>query len=242
MTPFFQNQFTTLYQGDCREIIKALPDESVNCVVTSPPYFGVSPYYAIIPLWQKMMADSSKVSAVALQLNLRRGSTGDQNNHTGISNGSSPSTLKSNVLRARLPQKSDARTRTFCTGLKSTAYRDEASLKQDRLSIGDRLVKLIQCTAKGAHSITTGRAAALLSDNHSIRLSNGQGLHQQYGNETRQGVKDAPLSVLMESFCTFITSFLFELKNYVQSLQTWCCYALPVIDGYTVKETQSDCL
>lgn len=30
--------------GDCRDALKALPDESVNCVVTSPPYFGLRDY------------------------------------------------------------------------------------------------------------------------------------------------------------------------------------------------------
>jgi DNA modification methylase len=44
MKPFFQNNWTTLYNADCREGLKALPDESVNCVVTSPPYFGLRDY------------------------------------------------------------------------------------------------------------------------------------------------------------------------------------------------------
>lgn len=30
--------------GDCRETLKALPDQSVNCCVTSPPYFGLRDY------------------------------------------------------------------------------------------------------------------------------------------------------------------------------------------------------
>jgi len=30
--------------GDCRETLKTLPDESVNTVVTSPPYFGLRDY------------------------------------------------------------------------------------------------------------------------------------------------------------------------------------------------------
>jgi DNA modification methylase len=31
-------------QGDCREILKTLPDKSVHCCVTSPPYFGLRDY------------------------------------------------------------------------------------------------------------------------------------------------------------------------------------------------------
>ena len=34
----------TILQGDCREILKTLPDGSVNCCVTSPPYFGLRDY------------------------------------------------------------------------------------------------------------------------------------------------------------------------------------------------------
>jgi DNA modification methylase len=33
-----------ILKGDCREMLKTLPDESVNCVVTSPPYFGLRDY------------------------------------------------------------------------------------------------------------------------------------------------------------------------------------------------------
>lgn len=33
-----------ILHGDCRDVLKTLPDESVNCVVTSPPYFGLRDY------------------------------------------------------------------------------------------------------------------------------------------------------------------------------------------------------
>ena len=33
-----------ILQGDCRQTLKSLPDESVNCCVTSPPYFGLRDY------------------------------------------------------------------------------------------------------------------------------------------------------------------------------------------------------
>lgn len=31
-------------QGNCRDVLKTLPDESVHCVVTSPPYWGLRDY------------------------------------------------------------------------------------------------------------------------------------------------------------------------------------------------------
>lgn len=33
-----------LLEGDCREVLKTLPSDSVHCVVTSPPYFGLRSY------------------------------------------------------------------------------------------------------------------------------------------------------------------------------------------------------
>lgn len=33
-----------LLVGDCRETLRTLPDQSVHCVVTSPPYFGLRDY------------------------------------------------------------------------------------------------------------------------------------------------------------------------------------------------------
>src|SRR4029450_9021506 len=32
---------TRLLVGDCRDVLPTLPAQSVHCVVTSPPYFGV---------------------------------------------------------------------------------------------------------------------------------------------------------------------------------------------------------
>lgn len=34
-----------LHVGDCRVILPTLPDESVQCVVTSPPYWGLRQYF-----------------------------------------------------------------------------------------------------------------------------------------------------------------------------------------------------
>jgi DNA modification methylase len=31
-------------RGDCREVLARLPPDSVHCVVTSPPYWGLRDY------------------------------------------------------------------------------------------------------------------------------------------------------------------------------------------------------
>jgi len=33
-----------IYQGDCLEVLKTLPDESIDCVMTSPPYWALRDY------------------------------------------------------------------------------------------------------------------------------------------------------------------------------------------------------
>jgi DNA modification methylase len=42
--PFWSDDHLTLYGGDCRAVLAELPAESVHCVVTSPPYWGLRDY------------------------------------------------------------------------------------------------------------------------------------------------------------------------------------------------------
>ena len=38
VTPYYRDDLVTLYHGDCIEVMRALPDSSVDAVVTDPPY------------------------------------------------------------------------------------------------------------------------------------------------------------------------------------------------------------
>ena len=40
-----------ILDGDCRDVLKTLPDESVHCVVTSPPYWGLRDYGTEPQVW-----------------------------------------------------------------------------------------------------------------------------------------------------------------------------------------------
>lgn len=42
--PAFSRDGVTIHLGDCREILRGLPANSVHCCVTSPPYFGLRDY------------------------------------------------------------------------------------------------------------------------------------------------------------------------------------------------------
>jgi DNA modification methylase len=44
MTPYFQTPQLTLYNSDCLEGLKQLPDNSIDCCVTSPPYYALRDY------------------------------------------------------------------------------------------------------------------------------------------------------------------------------------------------------
>jgi len=44
VNPYWKNDAITLYCGDCREVLRELPDKSVHCVITSPPYWGLRDY------------------------------------------------------------------------------------------------------------------------------------------------------------------------------------------------------
>lgn len=44
MTPYYTDDQVTLWHGDSMQVLTVLPAESVNCCVTSPPYYGLRDY------------------------------------------------------------------------------------------------------------------------------------------------------------------------------------------------------
>ena len=51
MDTIWTNGIVDLYQGDCREVLQSLPAQSVHCVVTSPPYWGLRDYGTAPNIW-----------------------------------------------------------------------------------------------------------------------------------------------------------------------------------------------
>jgi DNA modification methylase len=39
-----EKKINTIIQGDCLEVLRTLPSESVDCIITSPPYWGLRDY------------------------------------------------------------------------------------------------------------------------------------------------------------------------------------------------------
>jgi len=60
MTPYYQNELVTIYHGDCLKTLKQLPDEHVNCCVTSPPYWGLRQYLPDMVQLKKSLSGEEK--------------------------------------------------------------------------------------------------------------------------------------------------------------------------------------
>src|ERR1700689_3286645 len=48
--PCYKSANVTIFNGDCLEVLRTLPDESVHCCVTSPPYWGLRDYGTAVQL------------------------------------------------------------------------------------------------------------------------------------------------------------------------------------------------
>ena len=46
MSLYYQDEHVTLYHGKALDVVREMADESVDCIVTSPPYFGLRDYGA----------------------------------------------------------------------------------------------------------------------------------------------------------------------------------------------------
>ena len=51
MDPIWKSDVGTIYQGHTLDVLKQLPDESVHCCVTSPPYWGLRDYGLEPQIW-----------------------------------------------------------------------------------------------------------------------------------------------------------------------------------------------
>lgn len=49
--PFHDDGQVTLYQGDVRAVLRGMDPESVNCVITSPPYWSLRDYGVEPTVW-----------------------------------------------------------------------------------------------------------------------------------------------------------------------------------------------
>ena len=58
--------------GDCRDVLRVMPDQSVHCVVTSPPYFGLRDYGIAGQIGLEATPDAFVAEMVAVFREVRR--------------------------------------------------------------------------------------------------------------------------------------------------------------------------
>ncbi len=61
-----------ILHGDCRDVLKTLPDASVHCCVTSPPYFGLRDYGMAEQIGLEQTPDAFVAELVAVFREVRR--------------------------------------------------------------------------------------------------------------------------------------------------------------------------
>jgi DNA modification methylase len=62
----------TIRHGDCREVLRTMPDKSVHCCVTSPPYFGLRDYGHAGQIGLESTPDAFVAEMVAVFREVRR--------------------------------------------------------------------------------------------------------------------------------------------------------------------------
>lgn len=59
MKPYYEHNGITIYHGDCREVLPSLPDQSVDLVITDPPFFMPAIHFQSRIRWQRTWGDTS---------------------------------------------------------------------------------------------------------------------------------------------------------------------------------------
>jgi DNA modification methylase len=72
MEPFVSDPDFTLYVGDVREVLAGLPDESVQCVVTSPPYLDARADVPGFTAWAPLFHELRRVCTGPMVFNVGR--------------------------------------------------------------------------------------------------------------------------------------------------------------------------
>jgi DNA modification methylase len=61
--PYYRDESVTLWHGDCREILPSLAPQSVDLVLTDPPFFMPATHYSSRTSWQRSWGDTSVLAA-----------------------------------------------------------------------------------------------------------------------------------------------------------------------------------
>lgn len=63
MKPYYEQDGITIYHGDCRDVLPGLEKNSVDLVLTDPPFFMPATHYQSRVDWQRSWSDTSILAA-----------------------------------------------------------------------------------------------------------------------------------------------------------------------------------
>ena len=132
MTLFWDNGITRFHQGDARSI--PLPDQSVHCVVTSPPYWGLRDYQLPTTVWGGDPACGHTWEAVSVETEIGRGNWSQATNGRGESQ---PGGLE--CAREPIPGSADTGSCAICG-----AWRGSLGLEPDAGQYVDHLSQVFE--------------------------------------------------------------------------------------------------
>lgn len=231
-----------ILQGDCIEQLRTLPDNSVQCCVTSPPYWGLYPlYYGIMQSCETRKGSSLKACAPILKPSSRRGSTGDRHAPSVRRHGWNVSMSRSGDQAATLPKNLASLRGRSPFGYSDMVSRADLLQKREPSSIGDQRDKPIVCMVAPVYPIHIGKAALPLNDRRSIRHRPGLMRLSRYGNEIKQPASDAVNKRTATAAPDFISiiSCPSAQRSYARSYQTLCCSVTSATAGYIAEPTST---
>ena len=72
ITPYFTTKNGALYNGDALTVLRKMPDELVDCCITSPPYYGLRNYGVDGQIGLESIFDCGKSGKMKLKKNLTK--------------------------------------------------------------------------------------------------------------------------------------------------------------------------
>jgi DNA modification methylase len=101
VSPFYQEPMVSLYVGHVLDVLKALPERSVQCCVTSPPYWGLRDYQLEPQVWGGEQDCQHTWESEQVPVYSHKGNWQQAENGDGLRTGKSQTRHRGNLDSAR---------------------------------------------------------------------------------------------------------------------------------------------